>query len=263
MQAMTTLFDAWAASTIPPPPSTLRLLPEPGWPADLSIRAIDASGQVILVSFSLGRLTALSRSERHVARLADAGLSNAEIARVRRTSTHTVARQMSSLLWKLGVGSRLGLATVPELTASAPPNHSGAGEGVALDALLSADGPEVEPSQVVRIWREIASGRWSLLSGVDAGGMRHGTMRRDSAEPVDWLPLRRRHWDVLALVAGGFPQKVIAMRLGLAPASVSSALTTARRQAGFASLGQLLRAYCGAVDPDERVVSPSSIRPGR
>jgi DNA-binding NarL/FixJ family response regulator len=260
MQAMTTFYDTWAASTVPSPASTLRLLPQPGWPADLYMRAIDASGHVILVSFSLGRLTALSRSELEVARWADAGLSNAEIARERQTSPHTVARQMSSLLRKLGVGSRLGLATVPELIAWAPPSHSGAGEGVALDALLSATGPEVEPSQVVRVWREIASGRWSLVTGVDAGGMRHATMRRDSAEPVDWLPLSRRHRDVLASVADGFPRKVIAMKLGLSPAAVSSALATARRQVGFASLGQLLRAYCAAVDLAGRVVALSYSR---
>jgi DNA-binding CsgD family transcriptional regulator len=64
----------------------------------------------------------------------------------------------------------------------------------------------------------------------------------------------------LALVAAGFPQKIIAMKLGLSPATVSSALDIARRRLGFASLGRLLRAYCAAVDLADRVVGPSSSR---
>jgi DNA-binding CsgD family transcriptional regulator len=115
MQAMTILYDAWAASTVPPPPSTPRLLSQPGWPADLRIRTIGRDADVILVSFSLGPLTGLTRAELEVARLANAGHANAVIARERRTSMHTVARQMSSVVCKLGIGSRLGLATIAEL----------------------------------------------------------------------------------------------------------------------------------------------------
>ncbi len=48
----------------------------------------------------------LSVAERHVARLAAEGLSNAEVARVRGTSLRTVANQMASVLRKLGVDSR-------------------------------------------------------------------------------------------------------------------------------------------------------------
>jgi DNA-binding NarL/FixJ family response regulator len=258
MQAMTTLYAAWSASPVPPLPSTPRLLEQPGRPADLHVRALDASGHMILVSFSLGRLTALNRSELHVARLANAGFSNAGIARERQTSTHTVARQMSSLLGKLGVGSRLGLATIPELAAWSPSSHSGTGEGAELDALLSANGHEVEPQQVTRIWREIASGQWSSIAGVDAGGMRHTTMRRDSGQRVDWLALSRVQWEVLAFVAGGLPQKVIAMKRGLAPSTVSSALAAAGKRLGFASQAQLLRAYCAAIRSDVEIGVPHS-----
>ena len=143
------------------------------------MRPLDGKGHVILVSFSLGRVNALSDAELEVARWASASATNADIARARQTSTNTVARQMSSVLSKLGIGARLGLATFPELSAWAPPDHSEPCDGAALDSLLRTTGPELGPDRVVAIWREVASGRWKTLAGVDAGRMRHATMRRD------------------------------------------------------------------------------------
>lgn len=52
----------------------------------------------------------LTAAEIAVAELAIAGLTNAEIARRRRTSPRTVANQMAALLRKLGCGSRRELA---------------------------------------------------------------------------------------------------------------------------------------------------------
>lgn len=56
------------------------------------------------------RDTPLSRAEAEVATLAVRGLSNADIAEARNTSTRTVANQMASILRKLGVCSRRELA---------------------------------------------------------------------------------------------------------------------------------------------------------
>jgi DNA-binding NarL/FixJ family response regulator len=83
-------------------------------PADLRMRTADERS-VVVVTFSLERLAALSPAELHVARLAARGRSNAAIAELRRTSKHTVARQVNSMLKKLGVGSRLALLTIPEV----------------------------------------------------------------------------------------------------------------------------------------------------
>jgi DNA-binding CsgD family transcriptional regulator len=84
-------------------------------PAQLRMRTVDSRRKLIVVSFSLERLASLSPAELEVARLAQAGLSNSRIASLRRTSLHTVARQMAGVLKKLRVGSRLALATVPEV----------------------------------------------------------------------------------------------------------------------------------------------------
>jgi len=53
---------------------------------------------------------ALTRAEREVAALAIDGLTNAEIAKRRKTSVRTVASQLSVIFRKTGVGSRVELA---------------------------------------------------------------------------------------------------------------------------------------------------------
>jgi len=87
-----------------------------GFPPELQMRRIDGQ-PLVAVRFSLGRLQLLTPSELAVARLANAELSNAAIARLRATSPRTVAGQMRSILGKLQVGSRLALSTIPELGA--------------------------------------------------------------------------------------------------------------------------------------------------
>ena len=91
--------------------------PQLDLPADLRARILDPETTVVLLTFSLSRCAALTPAELEVARYASAGMSNLAIARARRTSTRTVANQIASVLRKLGIGSRAGLATIPEVLA--------------------------------------------------------------------------------------------------------------------------------------------------
>jgi DNA-binding NarL/FixJ family response regulator len=98
-----------------PPVADVTEPAQTGRPANLRMRMVDSRRKLIVVTFSLERLAALTCAELQVARLAHTGLSNRGIASVRGTSTHTVARQMAGVLKKLEIGSRLALATVPEV----------------------------------------------------------------------------------------------------------------------------------------------------
>jgi DNA-binding NarL/FixJ family response regulator len=221
----------------------------PGQPAHLRVRAVGVGESVVLVSFSLGRLMALTRAELEVARWAHAGYSNIVIARERRTAIRTVAGQMVAAMGKLGIGARLWLATVPELSAWSPPALPFEAAGDApLESRLSGTRGELGPEDVARVWREIAAGQWSTLTGIDADGLRHAVMSRGSEPPIDWQVLRPMHRLVLAHLADGSPQKVIAMKLGMPPSTVSATLDGARRRLGFAALHELVRAYCAARD---------------
>jgi DNA-binding CsgD family transcriptional regulator len=245
MQAVADLHVAREPTSLASP---LRALAPPQQPADLYMRILDQGGHVVLVSFSLGRLSLLTRAELDVVRWAHAGHSNGAIARGRQTAIHTVARQMSAAMRKLGIGARLRLAVIPELSAWSPPGVGIRACAVPARTLLSGNGREVEPHEVARIWGEIGAGQWSTLVGVDAGGLRHAVMRRDAAKPIAWLVLNHVQRKVLALTASGLPQKVIAMKLSLAPSTMSGALQRARKQLGFSSLSQLLQAYSASGD---------------
>ena len=77
------------------------------------VTKLDVKGEelfVIRIAPEVRSLEALSQGEREVAGLLLDGLSNAEIAEIRGTSTRTVANQVASIFKKLGVRSRTELA---------------------------------------------------------------------------------------------------------------------------------------------------------
>jgi DNA-binding CsgD family transcriptional regulator len=246
MQAMNTLYAAWAGTAAPAPAPAPHLVFPSDWPSHLYMRAIDRDAQLVRMSFYLGRLRVLTPSELEVARWANEGHSDVAIAALRQTSRHTVARQVSSLIAKLGLGSRLGLARIPELNAWAPPRPTTlpANENDASDSWLTAEGFRLEAKEIARIWREIASGQWRPIASVDIGAVSYTTLRRVSGKSVDWARLSSREREALDLLACGDALKLIAIKLGLAPSTLSSILERARAHMGFATRAQLLRAYC-------------------
>jgi DNA-binding CsgD family transcriptional regulator len=86
-------------------------------PANLQMRLTDSREPVLVLSFSLERVAALSPAELEVARLASTGLSNEDIARQRGTAIRTIASQMARVFAKLRIGTRRALSTIPELRA--------------------------------------------------------------------------------------------------------------------------------------------------
>ncbi len=242
-------YDAWPSTPVCVPGFARPILsPAPSWaPADLRMCMSESDTSVVVVRFSLGRLTALTRAELAVARWASAGHSNASIASVRRTSTHTVASQMAIILSKLRIGARLELAAMAELVPWLPPRlRIQSPPSPPLDSLLLDEGPAIDPPETRRIWCSMALGHCHMLAAVDTGDTGHLAIRRAWGRQVDWPALNDRQREILALVADGLAQKVIAMKLDLAPATVSSAMDSARKRLGFASHAQLVRAYCGA-----------------
>jgi DNA-binding CsgD family transcriptional regulator len=206
---------------------------------------LERSANVLRVSFSLGPLLALTPCELEVARWANSDHSNAAIASLRQKSIHTVVRQMATLLQKLGIGSRLGLATIGELNTWSPPHlRISPHDNGARDSWLRADTIAVEPTEIAGIWLEIALGNWTPLVSVDTDGTSHVIMRRISADRINWGQLNMLHLNTLALMAQGVAQKTIAVKLGLPPSTVSAGLASACRRLGLPSLGRLLRAYC-------------------
>jgi DNA-binding NarL/FixJ family response regulator len=71
-----------------------------------------ARGRFLLIADEPGVAmpSGLTEAERDIVRHLRAGSSNEQIARARGTSERTVAKQVSALLRKLGVGSRVEVA---------------------------------------------------------------------------------------------------------------------------------------------------------
>jgi DNA-binding CsgD family transcriptional regulator len=85
-------------------------------PEELKVVVVETGGaRYAVLSYPLPtveRCKLLTRAERDVLALLLSGLSNAEIARQRRTSVRTVANQVASIFDKLGVSSRSELAAL-------------------------------------------------------------------------------------------------------------------------------------------------------
>jgi DNA-binding NarL/FixJ family response regulator len=117
----------------------------------------------------------------------------------------------------------------------------------AADSSLFSPGTPLAQVEVATIWRELALGRWQVLAAMDANGRRHLAIVPAATKPViHWRALGARQRYVLALLARGYAQKVIAIKLGMAPSTVSAAFQSARLRLGFPSPNDLVRACRGA-----------------
>jgi DNA-binding CsgD family transcriptional regulator len=123
---------------------------------------------------------------------------------------------------------------------------------MAKHELLFAPGTPIAGGEAGAIWREIAIGHWEVVAACDVDGVRHVALQPAASRvAIDWSVLNGRERRVLALVAHGHAQKVIALRLGLSPTTVSAAFRSARRRLGFGSSNELVRACQGAGDAIE------------
>ena len=124
--------------------------------------------------------------------------------------------------------------------------------------LPTAFGCALDEARARRIWKEISAGQWIALAARDSAGSRFVLVAlHPNRYPVDWGLLGQRERDVLDLIASDCAQKVIAMTLGLSPASVSAAIRSARERLGFASVGRLVRAYCAESAFNDRIETES------
>jgi two-component system response regulator DesR len=78
-------------------------------PKGLKVEMIDDEFAVFSWDGTDRTSESLTDAERDVLRHVASGASNAQIAKLRRSSVHTVANQVSSLLRKLGAASRYDL----------------------------------------------------------------------------------------------------------------------------------------------------------
>jgi DNA-binding CsgD family transcriptional regulator len=163
-------------------------------------------------------------------------MSNDAIAMARRTSTHTTANQMASILSKLGLGSRFelaGLPLAPIATESAKPTATArtALQQVALAAVQHRLRDPAEDGAALRFWQGLVEGRLRLIEHFESRRLRYYVAREVTHEARSGLDARER---LLAQIIGsGQSQKVAASELRVGSATASILLKSALVKLGL------------------------------
>jgi DNA-binding CsgD family transcriptional regulator len=96
-----------------------------------------------------------------------------------------------------------------------------------------------DADEALRIWEGLLAGRWSLVDHVDSDGRRYLLAHRNDPKAPDVRGLTLRERQVLAYVAAGHSNKMIAYELGLSMSTVSGHLARARQKLGLPSLAAI------------------------
>jgi DNA-binding NarL/FixJ family response regulator len=101
------------------------------------------------------------------------------------------------------------------------------------------------PDEAIALWRALVAGRWSIIDHFDSDGRRYLVARRNQPAPAarGLGVLSPRERDVLARAALGHTNKLIAYELGVAVATVASALASAAVKLGVATRAELIRLF--------------------
>jgi DNA-binding CsgD family transcriptional regulator len=92
----------------------------------------------------------------------------------------------------------------------------------------------------LRPWTALVEGRWSLVDVFERDGRRYVVARANEPDVPDPRALAPRERQVVALLALGRSNKVIAYELGLATSRVGTLLTQAARKLGVTSRAELV-----------------------
>jgi DNA-binding CsgD family transcriptional regulator len=93
----------------------------------------------------------------------------------------------------------------------------------------------------LELWQGLVEGRWSLVDRYDSDGRRYYVAIANPPIGVRDRALTEMEAQIVAQVAAGEPNKVIAYCLGLAESTVAGRLATAMKKLGIASRIELVR----------------------
>jgi DNA-binding NarL/FixJ family response regulator len=104
-----------------------------------------------------------------------------------------------------------------------------------------------DPREAVAIWSALVEGRWSLVDWIDRDGRRYLVARENPPPAAALSRLTHRERQVMALVAQGDSNKLVAYELGISEESVAVHVHRASRKLGASSRVDLIALYRGWV----------------
>jgi DNA-binding CsgD family transcriptional regulator len=105
----------------------------------------------------------------------------------------------------------------------------------AVKSRETARGPlrRTNPEEAAGLWQALVDGRWSLVDQTDSDGRRWILARRNAPTASELQPLTLRERQVLAYVALGQSNKLVAYTLGLTVSAVSNLISRATHKLGM------------------------------
>jgi DNA-binding CsgD family transcriptional regulator len=193
------------------------------------------------------------------------GISVPHLTHVNRRTEATWSRLAAHVTAALRIRRRLKAASnvVPDpdavLTVRGTLSHAEAAAkepqardllGKAVRAREGARGSlrRTDPEEAVGLWQALVDGRWSLLDQIDTDGRRWVLARRNAPMGAALRSLTARERQVLAYVAIGQSNKLIAYTLGLTSAAIGNLIARASRKLGSSSRVDLIERIGKAED---------------
>ncbi len=102
-----------------------------------------------------------------------------------------------------------------------------------------------DPATAVEMWRALVAGRWSIVDRFDRDGKRYLVAHQNEPDAIGPRTLTDRERQVVAFVAMGHSNKLVAYELGLSESAVGAYLCGARRKLGIRSRLDLVRLLHG------------------
>lgn len=103
------------------------------------------------------------------------------------------------------------------------------------------------PEEALEAWHALVDARWSLVDRFESDGRRYLIARPNPPRPPPIRPLTARERAVVALVALGRSNKLIAYELGLSVGTVGNYVTRAQQKLGMTSRAALIRMFHAAL----------------
>lgn len=105
------------------------------------------------------------------------------------------------------------------------------------------------PDEALELWRGLCDGTWSLVDHFDSDGRRYMVARQNEPAVAADRALTPREQQVVAFVAMGHADKLVAYELGLAESTVQSHLSSAMRKMCIPNRTELIRAVLALAGP--------------
>jgi DNA-binding NarL/FixJ family response regulator len=117
------------------------------------------------------------------------------------------------------------------------------GRGDIIRVIESAHTVALDAEEAARVWQALVAGRWSVVDTLESNGRRFILAQANASPHRGLKALTKRERQIVEHAARGLSNKAIAYALGLAPSTVATHLSAAKKKLGGATRMQLVEMF--------------------